>query len=443
MGEKTKKTTRREFLELAAAGATGVAAASVGSDYAIANAKGRAHYKLYSPGRIGSMPLKNRFVRSAVFENGGAPNGEVLDAYVDIHRAYAEGGVCLSITGYIAVMEYGKKGTHVCAYDDKFIPGLARVADVVHSVGNGCKIAAEIGHDGTSASGRADVLERRQSPTGVQWPSRIGPSGINWAGREEGHALSIAEIDRFTTDMGEATRRLKEAGFDGVEIHGAHHYLVNTFLSPFTNQRTDKYGGSLENRVRIVREMVEKMRDHGGDDFPILIMLNCDDGPQDNGTEGEINIDTFPELVNEIVKTGVDAIDISGSEKPGDPRRMRISKPERQSFYERYADSLNIDVPVILGCGHRNVELLEEIIKKEKVDFFNFARPLLREPDLPNRWLEGRGRPEADCISVNLCFRALNEMAEPVHCVVLRRKIEKQKAEAQAARQYRVTVFGV
>jgi 2,4-dienoyl-CoA reductase-like NADH-dependent reductase (Old Yellow Enzyme family) len=426
--DKTQKATRREFIELLAAGSIGATAAGLGAGSIVDQAQAetrtpdRARYKIFSPGRIGKLKLKNRMVRSAAYEGGGMPTGEVNDDMIRIHRAYAEGGVSLTITGYMAVMEYGKKGTHVCAYEDRFIPGLKKLADVVHKVGNDCKLAAEIGHDGTSVIGKRNGKVDRPSltsPTGATWPERIGPSGINWQGEKEGHVMTEADIERFCEDMGHAARRLREAGFDAVEIHGAHHYLIDTFLSPFTNRRTDRYGGSLKNRVRIVAETVKRMREHVGRDFPIMIKLNCDDGPTHNGIEGETDIHTFPALTREIVRAGVDAIDISGSQRPGDPLRMDISDPKAQSYYQQFAEAIEVNVPVILGCGNRNVELLEKIINTGKVDFFCFARPMVREPDLAKRWLEGRGGAASECINSNLCFRELYVTGGPARCVVL------------------------
>jgi 2,4-dienoyl-CoA reductase-like NADH-dependent reductase (Old Yellow Enzyme family) len=430
MSNKSKRNgaSRREFIELLAAGSVGATAAGFGAGSAVNQAQAetraadRSRYKIFSPGRIGKLKLKNRIIRSAAYEGGGTPTGEVNEDMIRIHRAYAQGGVALTITGYMAVMEYGKKGTHVCAYDDRFIPGLKKLADAVHAGGVDCKIAAEIGHDGTSvASRRGGKVDEALliSPTGAKWPERIGPSGINWRGEKEGHMMTDAEIERFCEDMGQAARRLKEAGFDAVEIHGAHHYLINTFLSPFTNRRTGRYGGSLKNRVRIVAEVVNQMRRHVGRDFPISIKLNCDDGPTDNGTPGEIDIHSFPALVREIVRAGVDAIDVSGGERPGDPLRMEISDPKEQSFYRRYAEAIDVDVPIILGCGNRNVELLERIINTGRVDFFCFARPMVREPDLAKRWLEGRGGAASECTNSNLCFRELFVTGGPARCVVL------------------------
>ena len=183
---KKPGTTRRQFIELVAAGTVGATAASTGVGAATARpdrSPDRSKYKVFSPGRIGKMTLKNRLVRSAAFEGGGAPTGEVTDDMIRIHRAYAEGGVGLTITGYVAVMQYGKKRTHVCAYDDRFIPGLKKLAAAVHDAGD-CKIAAEIGHDGTATTrtGSEAFAGLFISPTGERWPGRIGPSGLDWSG---------------------------------------------------------------------------------------------------------------------------------------------------------------------------------------------------------------------------------------------------------------------
>jgi len=430
-------TTRRQFFGFVAAGSAG--AAGLGLDLrsatAATQAQGRASYKLFQPGKIGKMQLKNRIVRSAAFEGSGV-DGYVTDDMIRMHRDYALGGVGLSLTGYMSVMAYGKKGSHVCASDDKYIPGLTKLAKAVHDADKDCKLGAEIGHDGTAKPIVGQGKEGPAvytNPSGGVWPGRITPSGIGRDGKvdPEAHILTIAEIERFCTDMGDATRRLRDAGFDCVEIHGGHGYLINTFISPYSNRRTDKYGGSLENRTRIVAEMVAKMRDKVGKDFPILIKLNCDDGAYDNGMPGEINIDSFPDLVKACMKAGCDAIDITGGEKMGDPMRMGISDPKDQSFYEKFSDRLPEDATVILGCGNRHVDVLERIIGKGKVDFFSIARPLFREPDLAKRWLEGRGSPQADCINSNLCFQKVTREGTPTRCVVL----ENMKKTAQELRE--------
>lgn len=450
-GPTDNRPTRRSFLGLAAAGAAGSTLAPLATAAAAPRNGSRSHYQLFQPGRIGPMTLKNRFVRAAAFTNTGSydpkTEGESTDDTANMLRAWSEGGVSMVMTGYMAVMHYGKKMRHLCAFDDKFIPGLARVAEAVHGVHKDprerCRLVAEIGHDGTSVERQDGEHAPTLSPTGIDWGGRIGPSGINWRGEKEGHILTEAEIDRFTTDMARAAKRLKDAGWDGINIHGAHHYLISTFLSPFTNRRTDRYGGSMEKRVEIVRESVQKMRDLVGWDFAILIKLNCDDGPSDDGTPEEINIDTFPRLAGLIEAVGVDAIDISGA----NPIRAGINDPEEQSYFKEYAARThNLTVPVILSGGNRNIDLLEDIYNEQqgKIDFFAFARPLIRQPYLIQQWLDG-GDPASECINVNLCFRALYDRPpRPAHCVVLERQREAaKKASLEAVDVEAGSLFGV
>jgi 2,4-dienoyl-CoA reductase-like NADH-dependent reductase (Old Yellow Enzyme family) len=408
-------TSRRRFLEvlaLGSAGATaGLAAPFVTGAAAEAaplrpggepTARTRANYRLFSEGRIGSMRLKNRFVRSAAHE-GRAQNEFVSDEMIRLHEGFARGGVGLALTGYMAVMQYGTAPSRIGAYDDKFIPGLTRLAKAVHDVGPDTRLGAQIGHDGTGRPGL--------SPDGVQWPNRIGPSGLDWDGNTGAHVMTVAEIERYCADMGRAAYRLQQAGFDCVQIHGAHRYLINTFTSPWTNRRTDEWGGSLENRTRIVRRIVEEMRDRTGPDFPILIKVNCVDtlDGEEHPVEGAIDIRTFPAFAKAIEAAGVDAIDISR----WDPmtRLSTLPQPYRlrdQSYNWQYAEALDLNIPVILGNGNRHVDMLEHLFVQGTADFVSFARPLIREPELVNRWLEGRGGPRSLCTDTSACFPSHN-----------------------------------
>lgn len=427
------KASRRQFLSIAAAttagaGLSGLSADLIAKSNSDANPetrnrlsapKGRAHYKIFSPYKIRNRPLKNRMVRSAAFEAGGTVEGHVKPAMIDIHSNYARGGMAMTMTGYMSVMNYGRKDTAVGAHNDSCIPELKRLADAVHGASDDVVFLAQIGHDGTAVQGTMGGAPNLISPTGKEWPGRICPSGIDWSGKPSGHEMTTAEVDRFCLDMGRAAERLEKAGYDGIQIHGAHHYLINTFISPFTNRRTDKYGGSFDKRLRILADSVSEIRKRTGNDFIVLVKLNCDDGSSDNGTPGEINIKNFNRLAKAVEKMGVDAVDISGSQNPGDPMRTNISLPEQQSFYLPFAESLELDIPVILGCGNRNVEFLEEIVEEGKVNFFNFARPLIREPNLAERWLAGEGPAAASCQNTNMCFAALYEgKGKSVRCIL-------------------------
>ena len=156
----------------------------------------------------------------------------------------------------------------------------------------------------------------------------------------------------------------------------------------------------MEKRVTVIREIVEQARALVGPDFPILVKMNCDDF-----VEGGTDIHSFPHLAEEIEKAGLQALEVSGN----NPIREKISSPEEQSYFLKYAQKLHLNVPVILTGGNRSVERLEQISKAGTPQFFGLARPLLREPELPTRWLEGRGAPEAACISCNRCIRGFGK----------------------------------
>jgi 2,4-dienoyl-CoA reductase-like NADH-dependent reductase (Old Yellow Enzyme family) len=317
---------------------------------------------------------------------GVSPEGYFSDHGVAIHQALAEGGVGLIISGHMIVMPPERNGgmcLGTCMYDDRFIHSIRQMATAVHHVGNGCKVMAQINHVGMQ-----DIIDTPVSPSGVSWPNM----------KKALHVLSTHEVEAIVAHFVEAAQRVHEAGFDGVELHCAHGYLLSSFLSPYTNRRTDKYGGSPEKRVTIVREIVTQIRKQLGSDFPVLVKMNCDDI-----VEGGIGIDSFPALAHEVAKTGVDAIEVSGN----NPLRKNLDQPEKQSYYSKYVERLNIDIPIILTGGNKSIVLLEKIFNQENVDFFGVARPLIREPNLPHRWLEGLGEKESSCISCNRCFQAL------------------------------------
>jgi len=385
MSENARTTSRREFLELAAAGTAGAAFASAESNQVLAQPERRDGYKVFSEGRIAGIQLKNRLVRSATWESA-ASEGEVTDTYVGLHKTLAQGGVGMIISGYVAPVQLEAAPQQIHAYDDRHISGLGKVAEAVHAVDGKCRLFAQIGHGGAT----------------------VGPSGIRWPGKRKGKVLSTEEVDEMVASFAEATRRVKEAGWDGVELHGAHAYLLCSFLSPHTNKRTDKYGGSPENRVRIIRDIVTQARQLVGTSFPIIVKVNSDDG-----VKGGIDAESFPELANELEDAGVDAIDVSGS----NCIQAGIDSPEKESYFLKAAESIDVNVPVILTGGNRSIGRLEKVLQNSRrVDFFGIARPLIREPGLPKRWLEGQGGDVAKCIHCNGCFGTIMR-GGPVHCI--------------------------
>ncbi len=364
------KQTRRTFLSLSAGAGLSILAGGGLSTLAAARER-----RIFSSGRIGILRLKNRLVRSATAENA-CQEGVITDEGVAIYRALGQGGAGLIVTGHMAAMAGGRYNElQTCIYDDRFIPSIRRIAEAVHGARNGCQVLAQITH--TAPEGQlADPIAASSKP----FPS--------W--KRQPRAMTAPEVEEMTGQFAQAIRRAKTAGFDGVEIYAAG-YLLGSFLSPYTNTRADRFGGSLENRVRVVADIVSKARELVGGNFPILAKLNCDDG-----VEGGTNIDTFPAVAAQVEKAGVAAIDVIG------PIGGRNLEPE--SYFLKYAQKLRIEVPVILTGGNRNVDRLEQILQAGPPDFVAMARPFIREPDLAARWQAGKGDPDAACISCNRCL---------------------------------------
>jgi len=400
MRGQTRKTTRREFLRASGkiAGAAILAGLSAGcmgdspkkEDTTPGNnssPEGRAEYKVLSPAQIGPMSVKNRLVRSATMiasASGGRPTEEYTERYVELAR----GGVAVIITGFmVPTLDDARYERQIFVYEDGHILGLQQVAEAIHEADSACCIVAQIGHSGETVS-----------PSGIKWP-------FSW--KKRGRALATDEVDGIVNNFVDAIWRVKTAGFDGVQLHGAHAYLLSSFLSPLTNKRTDQYGGSLENRVHVIRAIMDKARKRVGSDFPIMIKVNSDDD-----AAGGIRPDDFPALAKEIVKTGIVALDVSGN----DTMQTGIKDIQDEAYFYPGARALDVKTPIILTGGNRSVDHMEELLQTNEIDFLGMARPLIREPDLPNRWLRGTGANRARCISCNGCFNVMMQ-GNTAYCI--------------------------
>jgi len=347
----------------------------------------------------------------------------VTDGILSLYKNLSEGGVGTIITGLMAVMPEGKAYyKQACIWDDGHIDEIARIAEAVHGSEADCTILAQLAHGG------------RQGLLDIDY---VGPSAVlSPLVQKSVKALSEDEIRNIIKCFSEAIARVKKAGFDGVQLHAAHGYLLSSFLSPYTNRRTDHFGGSAQNRVNIIREIVSSARAKAGD-FPILIKMNCDDF-----VEGGINKDAFSELAMEVENAGVDGIEVSGGMRdclarsdeelgffplPIPESRTRINTRDKQSYFLTYAEELNLSIPVILVGGNKNIEHLEKIMSEGKVTFLALCRPLICEPNLPNRWLEGQGSKNSECLSCNLCLLTLKD--GPIHCLVKKNKLKHKDVE--------------
>ena len=372
---------------------------------------------MYSkPKKIGSIEIKNRFVRSATFEGMATEDGYVTDKLLKLYKELAEGGVGLIITGFAFVQESGNGiGKQTGVSRDDYIPGLSKIAETVHKFGDNCKIALQIAH-----CGRQSIdLENTIAPSAVE--EKLTGKMPREMTREE-----IREtIDAFS----QAIRRAKEAGFDAVQLHGAHGYLITQFLSPYINKRTDDYGGSIENRTRFLEDIYNRGVELVGKEFPIFIKMNGVDF-----MEGGTTIRESTEVARRLQKIGFAAIEVSAGIwevaklkkkdlgwKPTfiPESRLFVGKVNEPAYNLPYAKEFKkvLDIPVILVGGINSLNLVEQILTDKSADFVSFCRPLIREPDLPNKWLKNIENQEVDCIFCNSCLSTITTSG--LQCVKL------------------------
>jgi 2,4-dienoyl-CoA reductase-like NADH-dependent reductase (Old Yellow Enzyme family) len=398
---------------------------------------------VFRPGRIGRIELKNRLVRSATYENGATIHGEVTEGLVDLYRNLGKGGVGLIITGITAVLAkaHSPHRSMLIDEDDK-IPGLKKIADAVQGLDNGCKIILQLHHPGRQIIKAEDapgllpffppaLLAFRQRstqnpptsqnppPEPVKLPDPVAPSAIPDAlfGRTP-KELGLEEIEEIIEAFARGIGRAEAAGFDGVQLHAAHGWLLSSFLSPHTNKRQDPYGGSTENRLRVVKEIIERGRKRVGAGFPILIKINTTDFFPD-GTD----LEETANVASILKDIGLAAIETSGGmwetvtrgeKELGWPAyllpesRTQINKIEQEAYFFPGAERVKKEtgLPVLLVGGLKSLSKIEEVLQTGMVDFVSLARPLIRQPDLPNLWLSGQGPEKAACISCNACIAA-------------------------------------
>ena len=355
---------------------------------------------LFSPVKIKNMELANRFVRSATNDYFTEGAGYTSERKVALYSELAEGGVGLIISGITSVHPSGQfSNTQASLAGDEYIPGFKRLTDAVHV--RGARFAVQLWHAGREAGRvRSNIRE-----------NAFGPSVVEKDPYFNGKYRSMTEeeIWKVIRAFGDAARRAREAGFDAVQVHGAHAFLLSQFLSPFTNRRNDQWGGELKNRLRIHLEVFKDIRRNVGEDYPVFIKIGVEDG-----FAGGLQFHEGLEACQLLAEGGYDALEISqgirGKDYEETEFRTGINSIQDEAYFRIWCREVKrqVHVPVMMVGGLRTFELMEEIVKNGEADFISLCRPLIREPGLIREWKKGR-QDRAACISCNKCLDSLRE----------------------------------
>jgi len=368
--------------------------------------------RLFEKTGIKGMMLANRFVRSATWEGMASEEGACTPQLVELMCGLATGGVGLIITGNTYVRPEGQAATRQLGISsDAFVPGLRHMTDAVHRLDG--KIVLQLAHGGLLSSKKL---------TGLQ---PVGPSIVEEVSRSQrGSEMTVEEIHELALAYGKAAARARTAGFDGVQVHAAHGYLLSQFLSPFFNRRGDTYGGTVSGRAKILVDILTEIRKHAGDDYPVLVKLNSRDFIQ-GGLELEASLETA--LI--LQEAGIDAVELSGGTLLSgelSPSRRGIERARDEAYFRDAAEYYRgkLRLPLILVGGIRSFEVADDLVRRGVSDYISMSRPFIREPGLVRRWHEG-DRRQAACVSDNRCFKPAL-LGTGVYCVT--DKDDREKA---------------
>ena len=379
----------------------------------------------FAPAQLGPITLRNRVVKAATFE-GMAVDNLVTDRLIDFHRTVAAGGVAMTTLAYLAVSPDGQGAPAEIIVRPEAVAGLRRLAEAVHE--QGAAVSAQIGHAGPVAAGTGH--------TGLA-PSRIfSPLAMKFT-----KAVSEDDIARITRDFARAAVLLQDAGFDAVEVHLGHNYLLSAFLSPALNKRTDRWGGTVANRAEFARQVVRAVRESVGPSMAVIAKLNMVDG-----YPGGIWLDESLEAAKLLESDGVlDGLELTGGSSLKNPMylfkgdapiqemakafpqplrtgfkllgsRFLPSYPFEDAYFLPFARQFRdaLSMPLVLLGGINRVETIEGAMA-EGFEFVAMGRALLREPDLLQRWQKG-ARSEGLCVHCNKCMPTIYQ---GTHCVLV------------------------
>jgi 2,4-dienoyl-CoA reductase-like NADH-dependent reductase (Old Yellow Enzyme family) len=359
--------------------------------------------KLFQPTTINQTMLKNRFICSSTWLGKANHDGSSSAVLINTVSGVSRNEIGLYITEMSFVSRSGQcANNQLGIYSDDLLPGLMQLADEVHRFDT--PVVIQLNHGGLFSM----PVFSGEDP--------MGPSTLLTADGHVGREMTKTDINDTISSFRDAALRAQKAGFDGVQIHAAHGWLLSQFLSPYFNRRKDDYGGSIENRARFVLEALSSIREATGNQFLILVKINSED-KIDKG----FSIEEMVQVSLMLEKGGADAIEISGGTIGAlltGAINNSFSPPATDPvFYRKAAEKYKekIKIPLILVGGIRSFETADELIRTGTADYISLCRPLIREPDLIKRWKSGDLR-KSECISDSACFQPGME-GKGVRCV--------------------------
>lgn len=357
---------------------------------------------LFTPGMIGSMQVRNRMIVPPMLTEYAAEDGRLTERYIKYYETKAEGGWGLIICEDNSVDPYGAGFKNIAGlWSDDLMAEHTELVERVHR--HGAKIAVQVYHAG------------RESDSSIKGRRPVAPSAIpDPTEPETPHELSTREVKDLVEEFAQAIRRCCDAGYDAVELHGAHGYLINQFVSPFSNKRTDRYGGNFRNRLRFPLEIIARAKELVGEDYPIIYRISADEM-----VPGGLTIEDTKVIAQILEGAGIAALHVSaGVYKSG----SIVSAPSqvRTAPFSDYAQQIRrmVDIPVFAVDKIVYPEVAESLLKEGKADFIAMGRASIADPMLPKKLLEGRADEVLPCIGCWQGCQGKIGVQEPVSCLV-------------------------
>ena len=381
--------------------------------------------KLFEPITVGGVELKNRIVMLPITTNYAAEE-KVTARLKDFLVQRAMGGVGLISVGLLTpIASCRGPFINLGIYDDSFIRGLQELTTALHA--NGTKVAAQL-------SLRTEWIKH-----GSDIEESVGPSDtITRRGASPPRSLTIEEIEQTVVAFGEGARRAREAGFDMLEIHAGMGYLINRFLSPCSNKRTDRYGGSLENRLRFLLEIIDSVKKKAGSNYALICRLSADEFMEGGHTLGDTKM-----VAPILEKAGIHAISVQAGWTESRVPLIQMSVPRGAFVYLAEGVKSVVNIPVATAYRINEPLLAEQIITEGKADLIGMARALIADPEFPRKAEEGRYEDIRPCIACGQCNEVIREDKKAMTCSVNTQVgMEAEYIIQPAERSKRVMIVG-